>query len=109
MRNHNLISKKSLINQEILAYLLDHPEAQDTLDGIVEWWLLEQNIRHHASLVKDAVDELVGSGFLVEHKRQNSKTSYRVNKNKLNEVRNILERDVYSMYSISKKEVKSQP
>jgi hypothetical protein len=30
---------KTEIAREILAYLLDHPDAQDTLDGISQWWV----------------------------------------------------------------------
>jgi len=30
--------------QEILEYLRKHPEASDTLEGIAEWWLLNQRI-----------------------------------------------------------------
>jgi len=32
--------------REILAYLADHPDAQDTLAGIFEWWLLERKITY---------------------------------------------------------------
>ena len=28
----------------ILAYLSDNPDAGDTFEGIVEWWLLNQRI-----------------------------------------------------------------
>lgn len=34
------------IMQEILAYLSEHPDAEDTLAGIAEWWLLKQKVRH---------------------------------------------------------------
>jgi hypothetical protein len=57
-------SDKSRIGREILAYLLEHPDAEDTVDGIVQWWLLERKIKHQGRLVKDAVSELVDKGYL---------------------------------------------
>ena len=41
-----LINDESKIGNEILAYLVDHPKTQDTLEGIVEWWLLERAIKY---------------------------------------------------------------
>jgi hypothetical protein len=33
--------KKGLHGYEILEYLLRNPDAGNTIEGIVEWWLLE--------------------------------------------------------------------
>ena len=55
----------SVVGDRILSYLLQNPEAQDTLDGIVDWWLFEQTLRHEKSLVEKALSVLVGQGLLI--------------------------------------------
>ena len=64
---------------EILAYLADHPDAQDTLDGIVQWWLLERKIKYQKKLVGEALTELVARGFIHEWQDVDSRIHYRVN------------------------------
>jgi len=63
----------------ILAYLADNPDAGDTLDGIVEWWMLTQTIKFETHTVSQAVARLVADGLIVE-KRINSRTIYKVNR-----------------------------
>ena len=60
-----LITDKSQLGNNILAYLVDHPKAQDTLEGIVEWWLLEQKITYETARVKEALSELVNRGMIL--------------------------------------------
>jgi len=56
---------KPQVVYKILAYLSEHPQAQDTLEGIVEWWLLEQQIKCRTVQVKEALAELVARGFVL--------------------------------------------
>jgi hypothetical protein len=70
--------------QYILAYLQDNPDAGDTFDGIVEWWLLHQRIRFETRTVSEAVAKLVADGLIVEQKGPDSRTVYRANKNGAN-------------------------
>ena len=51
---------------EILDYMVENPGAQDTLEGIVEWWLLENRIRRETRRVREALDELVALGLVTE-------------------------------------------
>jgi len=76
--------------REILAYLAEHPKASDTLEGIVEWWVLEQKIRYEMEMVRKAVGELVQQGFLLEEKTIDSRTRYRANQKKYHEIGMIL-------------------
>jgi hypothetical protein len=65
----------------ILSYLVEHPEAGDTLEGIVEWWLLHQKIRFETRTVSQAVAELVAQELIVEQKGPDARTVYRANRN----------------------------
>ncbi len=83
MKDDMCLNRKSQVAHEILAYLTEHPEAQDTLEGIIQWWLLEQRIKYHTTIVKEALAELVGRGLILERKNQNSPTIYRINRLKV--------------------------
>ena len=70
------------ISEEILEYLRKHPEASDTLEGITEWWLLDQRIRYEMEKVKAAVYKLVSDGWIIQIKGKNSTKRYRLNPKK---------------------------
>ena len=80
MKQDLLINGRSKIGNEILAYLVDHPNARDTLAGIVDWWLLERQIKFQTTRVKEALSDLVAKGLIVEKKGSNSQIHYRVNR-----------------------------
>jgi len=84
-----LINDEFKIGNEILAYLIDHPNARDTLEGIVEWWLLEQQIKFQTARVKDALSDLVARGLILEKKGSNSHIHYRVNQSKYEEIQEL--------------------
>jgi hypothetical protein len=69
---------KSQIAGDVLDYLAAHPAAQDTLEGIVEWWLEEQHIIRQTSGVKEALDDLVARGLIIERHGQDARTFYRI-------------------------------
>jgi hypothetical protein len=89
MSNSHL--EKHEIELEILTYLLKNQEAQDTLEGIVEWWLLETYIRKQSALVKEALSDLVNRELIIEVQDSNSQIHYRVNQEKVQEIQDILE------------------
>jgi hypothetical protein len=69
----------SQIALEIMAYLGEHPEAQDTLEGIVEWWLLERKIIHQIDKVQEVLADLVKKQLIIETKSGASGVLYRLN------------------------------
>ena len=82
----------SPIAHEILAYLVEYPEVQDTLEGIVEWWLLEQQIKHRIDQVKDALTELVAQELVLERKGHDTQIHYSLNQQKSEEIRAAVRR-----------------
>jgi hypothetical protein len=78
--------------REILAYLSAHPGGQDTLEGIVEWWLLEQTIRHLLTETRAALRELVADRLVLTRQGSEGRTYYRVNRSKLQTIRALLVR-----------------
>ena len=90
MKGSLCLPGKPEIAHEILAYLAEHPDAQDTLDGIVRWWLLEQKIKFQTNMVRDAIAELVAKGLLLETKTRDSQIHYRTNQSKSHEIKKLL-------------------
>src|SRR5260370_39784763 len=74
----------------ILGYLLDNPEAEDTIDGIVEWWVMRQRIRYETERVKEAISKLVREGLILERGAAGSAVRYRINKRKVPAIRAYL-------------------
>jgi len=67
------------IVRDILAYLAEHPDAGDSVEGIAEWWLLRQTIRRRTVDVAAALADLVARGLVVERTRAGARTHYRIN------------------------------
>jgi hypothetical protein len=84
-------SRKDLVKQ-IMAYLVEHPKAQDTLEGILHWWLLEQHIKNLMVEVKEALAELVAQGLLLERRGSDGRIHYRINRRKETHIRALLEK-----------------
>ena len=71
--------QKSEIVREILGYLVEHPDAQDTLEGIAQWWIPEQGIRTQIGNIKKAIAELVAQELVLERRGKDSRVHYRIN------------------------------
>ena len=80
------------IGYQLMTYLVEHPEAQDTLEGIMEWWLLERQIKFQTDRVKDALSELVSRGMILEQKGSDSQTRYRINKARYKKIQELVNR-----------------
>ncbi len=68
----------SPVARQLLAYLSAHPDAQDTLEGIAEWWLLEQRISQVITEVKKGLAELVAHRLVLEAKGRDDRVHYRL-------------------------------
>jgi hypothetical protein len=64
---------------EILHYFLRHPQAADTLEGIVRWRLLEEAIHRDIEETAQALEWLVSEGYLKEISTPHSNRIYCLN------------------------------
>ena len=88
---HMCAPDQGQIARDILGYLYEHRAAQDTFDGIVEWWLLEQKIQRETRQVQKVLDDLVARELISSRQASDSRTHYRINKLKEKEIRAVLE------------------
>ena len=83
----SLQDKGGRLANEVLGYLLRHPEAQDTVEGIAEWWLLERRVEEALTYVTKVLRELVTKDFLVASKCEDGRIYYRLNRAMEREIR----------------------
>jgi hypothetical protein len=80
----------SQIAQDVLAYLAEHPQAQDTLEGITHWWLLEQEIARRTAEVRSVLVDLARRGLVLERQGADGRIQYRINQHKSEEIGKLL-------------------
>src|ERR1041384_2522857 len=90
-RPDQMTEKKQQLGEEILQYLIDHPNAQDTLQGIVTWWLLERTIKHRTALVKEVLNKLVVDGLIIAQQGSDSQTHYQINRRRRQNIVSLLQ------------------
>ncbi len=78
------------IERNVLEYLLKNPEARDTLEGIIEWWILEREIRLRTEQIKEAIQILVEKGFVLQHETADTRIHYTINTNRYQEVEDFI-------------------
>ena len=54
------------VAEAILAYLAEHPQAMDTMEGIAEWWLMRQHIRVTVMMLARVLRRLTEQGVVEE-------------------------------------------
>jgi hypothetical protein len=64
------------LEAQILAYLKEHPNASDTLEGIAIWWLPGVHSRNGIEEVRQALEHLVSSGLLVARVDSSGRAHY---------------------------------
>ena len=60
--------KDSELAQSIVQYLAEHPQAQDTAEGIASFWVLQQEIKEDIRAVSRVLQQLTESGELEQVK-----------------------------------------
>ena len=74
----------------ILQYLIEHPDAKDTSEGIHKWWLPKEYSDRGRDEVQSALDSLTSTGWLTKRERIASKEIYGINKDRIPEIRSFV-------------------
>ena len=75
---------------QILSYLADNPEANDTVEGIAQWWLVERRTGKPGSRVEQALSELTAAGLVAASRGADGRARYRMAAGRELEVRGLL-------------------
>lgn len=62
---------------EICAYLDAHPDAADTVDGVVQWWIVHERWLRGIALVGRALDRLIAEGRIEAIRGADARVVYR--------------------------------
>ncbi len=65
-----------MLEQSILDYFAAHPNAADTVDGIIKWWLGEQGVSYSKSEVETALESLASKGNIAKTFNKSGETIY---------------------------------
>lgn len=84
-------ASKAHIARRLLKYLAERQDAEDTLDGIVEWWLVKQRLIEQTAAVREALDELVREGMLVSRGGPDARTFYSLNRGRAGDISSYLD------------------
>jgi Fe2+ or Zn2+ uptake regulation protein len=68
---------------QILRYLREHPEAQDTVEGIMVWWVSERAIKNWLPQVRKSLTALVNRGYLEKRTGADGRIFYRLNQSRV--------------------------
>jgi hypothetical protein len=74
------------IARAILGYLARNPQAQDTLEGVAQWWLLDRMVEREVANIEQTLATLVGMGLLIANDDRTSRRHYRLNPARFEEV-----------------------
>ena len=78
-------------SREILRYLTKHPEAKDTADGILEWWLRNGRMRLGKVEIEEILAVMVEKGWLIERKTGTTRKIYGISHERIDEIEQLLE------------------
>lgn len=64
--------------ESLLKYFEKHPEAEDSLEGVMRWWLTEVSIQQEVENVERALAELIRADLLEEVRHSEQPIRYRL-------------------------------
>ena len=88
--NNSLSQPPRPLARELLDYWIHHPEAQDTEESIVEWWLLQNRIQQAVVEVRCVLTELIERDFVIARPQADGRNRYQLNRPKEREIQSWL-------------------
>lgn len=82
LRVGRLAGDEGEIGRSVLAYLHAHPQAADTLRGIVNWWLPRQRYESDSQRIEHVLSDLVIEGLLHRNRLPDGEVLYALNEHK---------------------------
>lgn len=64
MTTYSRTHQEDHLTSAITLYLKAHPNAADSVEGIMQWWLPQQHRPVDVNELQSVLDHLVGSGML---------------------------------------------
>jgi len=74
----------------ILQYLVEHPDAKDTFDGILKWWRPKDKPEWRKDDVREGLDFLISKGWLTVRNTSQPQKIYGFNAEHMEEMREFL-------------------
>jgi len=92
MNGDACLPDKTQIARELLAYLRKHPDARDTLDGVLQGWLPGRENQYDPTTVHEVLKDLVLEGTIMESKIPGTSPVYKFNLAKRNKLQELLKK-----------------
>ena len=80
-------SQDALVTHSILDYLVRHPGAKDTMEGVINWWIAKPCPDER--IASEALEALVTRGWILK-RATSSHPIYSLNQAHLNEIREFV-------------------
>jgi len=84
------VSHQQPVLRAILQYLVEHPDAKDTIDGVLWWWLPRGCLKYRDEEVQQALNRLVSRRWMVASRITKSTVVYGVVAARLGHIRRFL-------------------
>ena len=74
----------------ILQHLVEHPDAKDTIEGILTWWRPKDKLEWRKDDVQEALDLLTSKAWLTVRNTSQSQKIYGFNMELMEEIKKFL-------------------
>lgn len=87
MRELRSPDPQATLVRAIVRYLIAHPEAKDTIEGVMRWWLPDGPAEQRREDVEDGLELLVARGWIVKRAIAPARQIYCANRERLVDMR----------------------